>query len=98
MPDAAGHLLRLAHYIEGLPPDRWQSRPAALAHHARACLPFHQDTARFLNLTPRQFATLNFTADQSEAVRLLRGLARALRAERRPTPGRPLPAGAPLPF
>ena len=98
MPDAAGHLLRLARYIEGLPPDRWQSRPTALAHHAMACLPFHQDTARFLNLNPRQFATLNFTADQADAVRLLRGLARARRAERRPPPGRPLPAGAPLPF
>ena len=94
MPDAAGDLLRLAQYIADLDPAQWQNRPAGLAHHAQACLPPHQDTARYLRLTPRQFTTLNFTASQQEAAGLLRSLAHARREARRvrPTPA-PVPAG-----
>ena len=84
MPDAAGELLRLARHIESLSATEWRRRPAQLAQHARDCLPQHQDPARFLNLTPRQFNVLNFNPDQKDTVMLLRSLAQARRQERRP--------------
>ena len=98
MPDAAGDLLRLAHYLETLPPEQWRPAPTALTRAARACLPYHADTARYLNLTSRQFATLNYTPAPAEAAQLLRGLAHARRKERRPVPLAVPPAGAPLPL
>ena len=94
MSDAAGNLLRLAQYIADLDPVQWQSHPAGLARHAQACLPPHQDTTRYLQLTPRQFTTLNFTPSQSETAGLLRSLAHARRQARRVLPAAtPVPAG-----